>query len=159
MTQKKYSFKAVGETPGDLAQRTRQAISSPPIGIMTPMALGEGGDGIFKMHHDLGNTVGDNLRNLIQTNWGERLMDYNFGANLKELTFELGNEDIDAVAITRIKAATDKYLPYISLDTFEPFNALSDESGVARIGVRITYTVPLIDTKTRSLEVTLHTAG
>ncbi len=159
MSSKKYSFKAVGETPDELAQRARQSISSPPIGIVTPMSLGEGDDGIFKMHHDLGNTIADNLRNLILTNWGERLMDYRFGANLRELTFELGSEDTDAVAIARIKAATDRYLPYVSLDTFEPFNELVEESGIARIGVRITYTVPLVDTKTRSLEVTLHTAG
>lgn len=154
-----YSFTSVGETPSQLRQRSSQSLTSPPIGIFTPLELGSGDDGLLKMRHDLGDTIADNLRNLIMTNKGERLLDYNFGANLKELTFELGNEDTDIEAVTRIKQAAGRYLPFVSLDTFEPFNLRSEDTGVARIGVRVTYRVPLIDSKTRAVEVTLYSAS
>lgn len=156
---KTYSFTSVGETPTQVRQRASQSVTSPPIGIATPLELGVGDDGLLKMHHDLGNNIADNLRNLIMTNNGERLFDYNFGANLKELTFELGSEDTDVEAVNRIKQAVDKYLPYVSLDTFEPFNLRSEDTGITRIGVKITYRVPLVDSKVRAVEVTLYTAS
>lgn len=156
---KTYSFTSVGETQSQLRQRASQRVTSPPIGIVTPLELGIGDDGLLKMHHDLGNTIADNLRNLIMTNKGERLLDYNFGANLRELTFELGSEDTDVEAVNRIKQAVDKYLPFVSLDTFEPFNLLSEDTGIAKIGVRVTYRVPLVDSKVRAVEVTLYTAS
>lgn len=155
-----YSFTSVGETPSQFRQRSSQSFTSPPIGIVTPLELGAGDDGLLKMHHDLGNTIADNLRNLILTNKGERLLDYNFGANLKELTFELGNEDTDVEAVNRIKQAAERYLPFVSLETFEPFNLKSEDTGgIAKIGVTVTYRVPLIDSKTRAIEVTLYTAS
>lgn len=159
MTPRKYNFNSVGETQSLFDQRKEQSKTSPPLGIVTPLQFGTGEDGLLLMHHDAGSMVSDNFRNLVSTNWGERLMDYRFGANLKELVFELGKEDTDIEAGRRIKAATDKYLPYVSLDTFETFNDFVEETGIARIGVKITYTIPLMDTKTRSLEVTLYTAS
>lgn len=159
MAARTYSFTSVGETPSQVRQRISQAVTNPPIGIVTPMELGGGSDGLLKMHRDLGNTIADNLRNLIMTNYGERLFDYNFGANLRELTFELGNEEIDVEAVRRIKQASDRYLPFISLETFEPFNLYTQENSLARVGVRISYRVPLIDNKLRGIEVTLYTAA
>lgn len=159
MTPRKYSFNAVGETQSLLDQRSEQSKSSPPIGIVTPLQLGVGDDGLLLMHRDPGNMIADNFRNLVSTNWGERLMDYKFGANLKELVFELGKEETDIEAGRRIKVAADKYLPYVNLENFETFNDFVEQKGIARIGIKISYTIPLIDTKTRLLEVTLHTAS
>lgn len=159
MATKTYSFTSVGETPSQVRQRISQAVTSPPIGIVTPLEMGAGSDGLLKMHRDLGNTIADNLRNLIMTNNGERLFDYNFGANLRELTFELGNEEIDVEAVRRIKQSCDKYLPFVSLETFEPFNLYTEQNSLARVGVRISYRVPLIDNKLRGIEVTLYTAA
>jgi phage baseplate assembly protein W len=159
LTPRKYNFNAVGETQSLLDQRNEQSKSSPPIGIVTPLQFGVGDDGLLLMHRDAGSMIADNFRNLISTNWGERLMDYKFGANLKELVFELGKEETDIEAGRRIKAATDRYLPYVSLDSFETFNNFVEEAGIARIGVKVTYTIPLIDSKTRLLEVTLYTAS
>ena len=158
-TPKTYSFKSVGESPQDVRERNSQASKSPPVGIKTPLELGEGDDGLLKMSRKADEAIGDNLRNLILTNKGERLMDYNFGANLKELTFELGQEDTDMEAVTRIRDAVSRYMSYVSLETFEPFNNRSVENGIARVGVRITYRIPLINQTERKLEVTLYSVG
>jgi len=158
MAARVYSFKSVGETPSAVSQRKSQLVTSPPIGIKTPLELGSDSDGLLKMHRDLGDQVSDNLRNLLLTNKGERLMDYEFGANLSELTFELGSEDADTEAMTRIKSAVSRYMPYISLETLKSIRETADDD-LARVGVRITYTVPAFSEKTRVVEVILYSGG
>ena len=80
-------------------------------------------------------------------------------ANLKELTFELGNEETDEEAIRRIQRACARYMPYIALNTFEPIKLGTTDNDIARIGIRITYTVPSANTKERAVEVILYTVG
>jgi phage baseplate assembly protein W len=87
------------------------------------------------------------------------LMDYQFGANLKELTFELGSEDFDNEAISRISQAVSRYLPFIQLRTFEPFSEIGQENSLAKVGIRITYSISQIDNKERKIDVILYAAG
>ena len=155
----KYDFKSVGEDYQRRSQQRLARVQEPPIGIKTPLELGNSDDGILKMHRNLDKTIEDNFRNLLLTNWGERLMDYNFGANLKELTFELGDEDFDNEAIDRISSAVSRYLPFVQLQTFEPFNEISEENSLAKVGVRITYTISQIDDRERKIEVILYATG
>lgn len=158
MSPRVYSFKSSGETPQRVRDRLNQQVVEPPVGIKTPLELGQGDDGLLKMTRSVEEAIADNLRNLLLTNRGERLMDYQFGADLKELTFELGDEDFDAEAINRINSAVGRYLPFVNLLTFEPFRDGAEDS-VARIGFRITYSVPIINETERKLEVILYAVG
>jgi phage baseplate assembly protein W len=160
MAQRVYSFKSSGEDASSQKERASQNVTRPPIGIKTPLELDEGDGGFLKMHSNIENVVADNLKNLILTNNGERLFDYNFGANLKELTFELCSEEIDEEATRRIQRAVSTYMPYVVLNTFEPIKlgGLDDES-IAKIAVRITYVVPAINAKENAIEVILYTVG
>jgi hypothetical protein len=155
---KSYSFKSVGNTLDTVASN-QAAVESPPIGIKTPMNLGEGTDGLLAMHRNLDENIADNLRNLILTNKGERLMDYNFGANIKELVFELGTEEGDTEAIRRIASAVSVYLPFVSPDTFETFIEQQTETNPPRVGIRMTYTVSGVSNKPRSIEILLTTVS
>ena len=65
---KSYSFNSVGIKKTSFDKNTSLNVISPPIGIKTPVELGEEADGIFKMHRDLGDQIKDNLINLILTN-------------------------------------------------------------------------------------------
>lgn len=152
MAGKIYNFKSVGETKESQREREAQRVRRPPIGIKTPLQLSEGDNEFLVMHYDIEKNIADNFKNLILTNHGERLFDYYFGANLKELAFEMGNEDIDSLAIERIQAAVSKYLPYVSLNTFEN-EKIEDEKGNPGIKIRITYTVPAINVTERSIDV------
>ena len=112
------------------------------------------------MSQELTTQVGDNLRNLISTNHGERLMLYDFGANLEELIFELGAEDVDTEAVIRIKTAVEKYMPYIQLLTFETFEPpVTTNTGLAYIGIKIRYMVPDASSKEMEEEIILAAAG
>jgi len=117
------------------------------------------GEGIFVMHSDITKVISDNLRNLILTNHGERLGFPDFGANLRPILFDLGNEDGDQQAIVQIKDAVRKYMPFVSLQGFQVFIEPFDEDTIAKVGIQVTYTIPLIDEILRSLEVMLYVGG
>ena len=154
---KSYSFKSSG-TKLSLADVTPEDKPKPPLGIKTPMELGDN-TGLFAMHTDPAKLVSDNLRNLIMTNHGERLGFYDFGADLKSLVFDLGHDAVDQEAIRRISRAVEKYMPFVVLANFRVFSDRLDNDKVAKVGIQITYKIPLIDDQVRSLELMLYVGG
>lgn len=154
-----YDFSSVGELQTSYERRNSSVQATTPIGIKTPLEAGSNVDGLFKMHHNVEDTISDNLKNLILTNHGERLFRQDFGANLRELAFELGTEDGDFEAINRIRIAVRKYLPFVNLQTFESFTIASTISEPSKVGIRITYNVPGFSTKQKMIEVLISTVS
>ena len=155
-----YSFRSVGtQNERYRENRGRWDENEFPIGIKTPLEMGTGADGLLKMHKNLADQVHDNFRNLVLTNHGDRLGLYDFGANLQELTHELGSELGDKEAIQRISKATSKYAPFIQLVSFEAFTDHRENSHVAKIGIRIMYDIPKLGVKDKALEVVLYSTG
>tara|TARA_B100000131_G_scaffold87687_1_gene84529 strand:- start:13709 stop:14218 length:510 start_codon:yes stop_codon:yes gene_type:complete len=160
--RKKYDFSSVGQTIVSSKNSFIEDESAlTPVGILTPLRLGNGSDGLFKMSKDIITQVRDNFRNMLATNWGDRLMLHDFGANLSELAFELGTEVADLEAVMRIKATTEKYMPFVTPITFESFNEPSPYAGggLALIGVRVTYTIDRVGAEEYADEVVIYTAG
>ena len=101
----------------------------------------------------------DNFKNLLLTNHGERLMISDFGANLKPLTFELQSEGGITAALGRVKTATEKFMPFINLLTFEPIKLENQDSSIAKIGAKITYSVPTANIDNQSIEIVLYSVA
>jgi phage baseplate assembly protein W len=157
-----YDFQSVGETTTEYRENRRLGESVPiPIGIATPVTLATAEGGLFVMHYKMIKQINDNLKNLLLTNHGERLGLYDFGANLQELTMELGDESFDAEAVRRIRTACAKYMPYINLSTFEPKleRDSSVPTGMSKISVRVSYSVPLASSGPQAIEVVLYSGG
>ena len=150
---KVYDFLSVGERESTYRRRTNVTQPQIPIGIKTPLERGQDVDGLFVMHKNLEDTISDNLRNLLLTNHGERLFRYDYGANLRELAFELGTEEGDTEAILRIREAVSKYLPYVNLQTFESRQTPSTYTESSKVIVKVTYVVPGVSQKQRMIEV------
>lgn len=151
-----YSFKSVGKTTEQRLVEKLE-LSKQPIGIKTPIALDQGdGAEIFVTYTKLSDVVKDNLRNLILTNWGERLCMYKFGANLRPLMSELvSDDDFDNATIERISDAVSKWMPYVSLENYVSSSDRTDNKSLARINLLITYSVPVLGVKNEQLEVNL----
>jgi phage baseplate assembly protein W len=151
-----YSFKSAGKT---VEQRLVEQIetSKVPIGIKTPLQIDYGENSeIFVTYDNLSNVVSDNLRNLLLTNWGERLGFYNFGANLRPLLTELASQDdFDTAAIERINTAVTKWMPFVSLENYMSESIKYDNRSLARIVIRITYNVPTLGVTNKMLEINL----
>lgn len=152
-----YSFKSSGKT---VEQRLVEKIEATriPIGIKTPLEINQGeGTDILVTYDTLEETVGDNLRNLLLTNWGERLGLYDFGANLRPLMSELVSlEDFDSAAIERISSAVSRWMPYVSLDNYTSSTVRENNRDLARINIRITYNVPTLNVTNKLLEINLN---
>jgi len=159
---KVYDFQSVGETLTAYRQNRRLGETVRiPFGIKTPMELATAEGGLFVMNYEILDQIKDNFKNLLLTNHGERLGLYDYGANLQELTMELGSESFDTEAIKRIKVACARYMPYLNLSTFEPVVA-NDETkpgGIGMVGLRISYSIPLAASGPQQIEVILYTAG
>ena len=160
--RKSYDFQSVGRMEVEFQDSLIDTSVDIPIGIKTPMEMSTGGNtGPFKMRTNLGDQVKDNFRNMLATNHGDRLMLYDFGANLEELAFELCAEAGDVRAINRIRRATEKYMPYIQLETFEPIRETTSEktASIAVVGIRVIYSVPKLGLSNQGVEVVIYAAG
>lgn len=150
------SFKSVGRTAE--TRTTEEVETSPiPIGIKTPLREGSAGEGIWSMNFELADQVHDNLRNLILTNWGERLGSFNFGANLRELTTELvSQENFDSEAVLRIRDAVSQWMPYVTLQDYisQVRHGQQEKTGI--IDFTITYDIPMLNVSNKALRVTLY---
>lgn len=157
-----YSFKSVGQTTEQSAAQ-KLIISQTPIGIKTPLELNQDDQnssaGLLSMHYKLADVVHDNLKNLLLTNWGERVAVYNFGANLRPLLTEYtSQDDFDNSAIVRIKSAVATWMPYVSLDNFvSTENKSKTTYNIASITITITYSIPNLQVGIRALEIILKT--
>ena len=158
---KTYDFVSAGQSDTSFKKQFSKPIEDQrPIGILTPITFGHSNDGLFKMSKNLRDQIRDNFRNMLSTNWGDRLMLYDFGANLAELAFEMGNEAGDLEAIARIKKTTEKYMPFIVLETFKSFNGpVADNSGMSKIGVTVTYSVNRFPGDKFMEEVVIYSGG
>jgi len=154
-----YSFRSVGEQAEARKLRQKEQKRNIAFGIKTPVALSSEGTEFIKMNYSMADQVSDNFKNLILTNHGERLGFPDFGANLMELSFELQSEDGQTEAINRISRAVGKYMPYVIPSTFEPITEYFDNKNVAKVGVRITYSVPKLNVQNRILEVIIYSAS
>lgn len=150
-----FNFKSSGKTQ---EQQLVEAVAkaSVPIGIKTPMRLGEQ-EGIFAMHTSLEDQIHDNLRNLLQCNFGEHLGIYDFGANLRPLTADFSSQDdFDAQAVQRINAAVSRWMPFVSLEDFISEVDRTENKNTGVIKITITYTVPALKTGKKALQVVLY---
>lgn len=151
-----YSFKSSGKTQ---EQRFIEALNKTaiPIGIKTPLRLSEGEDGIFAMHYSVADQMHDNLRCLLQTNHGERLCLYDFGANLFPLTSEFTTQDdFDSQALERIRNAVGRWMPFISLEDFVSEVDRTENKNTAVVRITVSYTIPALQTGKRAIQVTLY---
>jgi len=149
-----YNFKSSGKNAQQLniEALTRSAL---PVGIRTPLRLDD--KNLFAMHFNIADQVHDNLRNLLLTNWGERVGLYDFGANLQELTTELSNIDaFDEEAINRIRSAVNKWMPFVGLNDFvsEIDNERNTSTGIVKI--TITYSIAQLGIENKALQIKLY---
>jgi phage baseplate assembly protein W len=154
-------FKSVGEKTQTIISSSVE-VQPTPIGIKTPLRFGNLNGGIFGMYTELRSTINDNLKNLLLTNHGERLVFQDFGANLAPLTLdssEFDKDGFDAEAAMRIKAAVSKYMPFIALETFESRVDHHDNKAGSKIKLRINYAIPRLNVTDQAQEVTLFLGG
>ena len=72
-------------------------------------------DGPYALHKDLIGTVKQNIKNLVITAPGDRMMDVDFGVGIYSLLFENYDGHVKEQARARIIEQTKIYLPFIKI--------------------------------------------
>jgi phage baseplate assembly protein W len=150
------SFKNVGirEFQPQNVLTTPQSIT--PIGIKTPATLGNNGEGIFAMYTNIQDVVHDNLRNLLLTNHGERLVHYDLGANLRPLVADFtSKENFDGEAMIRINTAVTKWMPFVSLVGFDSHPEFINNRFSGKIVILVVYSISQLGVNEKALELIL----
>ena len=107
------------------------------ISIKTPITF-DSGDG-FTMLKTLPEVVKQNLKMLILTNPGERVMDPNFGVGIQRFLFSNFSENIEPEIKDKIKSQVARYMPGIIITDVQFYKLEPDTNTMS---FRIIYYVP-----------------
>lgn len=87
------------------------------IGFTLPFTVATGSLGYFEVTEGELEAVKHDIRSLLVTNWGERVMHFNFGCNLREFIFEQKKEaDLRRRIADRVNDQIALWLPFVVLD-------------------------------------------
>ena len=84
------------------------------VGITLPIQRGN--DGYFRQSFRTFDQVRSNLKNLLLTKRGERLLQPDFGSGLHDLLFNPATEKFEEDLETTINDAVAKWLPYVVVE-------------------------------------------
>lgn len=85
------------------------------ISINFPIVLATGSLGYIESTSTIEDAISSNFRQLILTNWGERVMHASFGCNLIEFLFEQKNKNLKYNIAERIKNQTSQWMPFLKI--------------------------------------------
>ena len=117
------------------------------IGIKLPIVATDGR--LFDLSYSNEEQMLSNLKNLILTRRGERLMQPLFGTTLQDSLFEQNTEQLKNSIIDSITTAIDFWLPYVTIesltvDTVIVTDASNQEHGV-QVVLSVSYNGVLVD--------------
>lgn len=85
------------------------------VGVVLPIS--KGNNGYFDVSYDTKTQIKSNIKNLLLTQKGERLMQPDFGSNLKKLIFEqLTPAALESNIESVINEAINRWMPYINIE-------------------------------------------
>ena len=110
------------------------------IGVDLPIRRGDGLDGFFATTSTTIEAVKNNIRNLLQTNEGERFFQPNLGLNLKTLLFEHIKEENLIGIQDAILDKIEFWLPFVEIRNIEVLNNEDDNNiGLNEVRVKILF--------------------
>lgn len=108
-----FSYTSDGSDVGQ--DRTAPAVSQKnPISIKSPLSTSER-FGAFDMYEDVVSAVTAHIKNILLTNKGERLGNYNFGADVRRIIFESNVGDVEDTLARSIQENISTYIPAVEL--------------------------------------------
>lgn len=118
-----------------------------PISIKSPLAISER-FGAFDMSESIIDAVKDQLKNIILTNKGERVGNYNFGADVQRIIFESNIINIEEEVARSIQSNVSTYCPGVTLLNLSIFTTEQIEQiRPNEILLRITFAIEAIDVR------------
>ncbi len=105
------------------------------IGVRLPLVYDQG-DG-FVMNKTLKRSINQNLKMLILTNPGEKVMDPNFGVGMRKFLFEQNNPATHSTIRAKIIRQVLEYLPFIDIQDIE-FSSENNDASIKSNALMVT---------------------
>ena len=96
----------------------------------------------FALNTDMAVVIAQNLKNLIMTSPGERVMLPSFGVGIRNFVFEPNLSSTYGTIRARINEQIADWMPFISIEDIG-FN--TDENNENYVNIQITYTITPLD--------------
>jgi len=96
-------------------------------------------DGPFALNKNMTDVIKQNLRTLILTDKGERIMLPNFGVGLRKFLFENLSQTTTYQIESEIKSQVKKYMPFVNV---VKVNVLEDPNILNKIIVNVEFFIP-----------------
>lgn len=108
-----------------------------------PLAYDSTEDGLYGLNKGILDTIKQNLKMLLLTNPGERIMNSDFGVGIKRFLFEQDTEVVREELQNRIVSQVKKYLNYILIEEINISQPGSNDENVMFVNIR--YSVPSLN--------------
>ena len=95
-------------------------------------------DGHYGLNKTIHQAVQQNLKNLILTQKGERIMDSNFGVGLRNFLFENITPEVRERLRGEIISQVRKYMSFLDINKLE---IIESPSGAPQLNVKIEYSI------------------
>ena len=86
------------------------------IGITLPIQIT---NTAFAQSFTTRDQVSSNIKNLLLTKKGERILQPEFGSGLQELLFDFNNDELPTKIEDTITEALEQWLPYVTIDSID----------------------------------------
>ena len=93
-----------------------KSYSSYAIGITLPLQFGEN---TFEQSYQTKDQVKSNIKNLLLTKRGERIIQPEFGSGLQSLLFEQNVDDLEGRIEDTINESLEQWLPYVTAEEID----------------------------------------
>lgn len=94
-------------------------------------------DGFYVLTKTLAQNVKQNIKNLMLTTPGERVMISDFGVGLRNFLFQNNSAELQSRINTRIREQVELFMPFVVINNIE---FLNQEEKI--MGIRVFYSVP-----------------
>tara|TARA_Y100000289_G_C3814085_1_gene95254 strand:+ start:77 stop:508 length:432 start_codon:yes stop_codon:yes gene_type:complete len=108
------------------------------VGLSLPLKNGDGG--FFEQNLTTFDQARSNLKNLLLTKKGERVLQPNFGSGLQDLLFEPIDDEFENKLVDTITESVSTWLPYINIEDID-VNMNDENKDNNRVGVEIKFKV------------------
>jgi phage baseplate assembly protein W len=86
------------------------------IGLSLPLQIGNNS---FNTTYQTSEQLKSNIKNLLLTRKGERLLQPEFGSGLHEILFDFNNTDLEIQVEEAITSAMEQWLPFVTIEEIE----------------------------------------
>ena len=111
------------------------------IGIDLPFRKSNGKEGYFASTTTTIEAVKNNIRNLVRTNTGERLMQPNLGLNLRNYMFEQFTDETILGVQNDIVDTFKVWLPFVEIRDIQVSMDKNDSIGKNKMGINIVFNI------------------